>query len=79
MKKFSSFIVEKRIWILIIICLPTIFFLYKIKDLQVHTKFADLLPQKHEYIKLHNRIRSQFGGANIIMVHLPNEWVKMVE
>jgi len=70
MKKFSSFIVEQRIWILIIIFLPTLFFLYKIKDLQVHTKFADLLPQGHEYIKLHNRIRSQFGGANSLVLVL---------
>jgi predicted RND superfamily exporter protein len=30
--------------------------------------FADLLPQDHPYIKLHNSIRDTFGGANIIIV-----------
>ena len=70
MKKLSCFVIEKRIWILILIFLPTLFFLYKIKDLKVHTKYADLLPQKHEYIKLHNRIRARFGGANTVIMVL---------
>jgi predicted RND superfamily exporter protein len=70
MNKFSDFIIEKRLAILIIISLITFFFGYKVKDLEVHTKFADLLPQGHEYIKLHNRIRSQFGGANSVVMVL---------
>jgi len=70
MKKLSDFIIEKRIWIVIIISFITLFFIYTIKDLKIYTKFADLLPQKHEYIKLHNRIRSQFGGANTVVMIL---------
>jgi predicted RND superfamily exporter protein len=70
MKKFSNLIIEKRIGILIIISLTTLFFAYKVKDLKVFTNFADLLPQGHEYIKLHNRIRSQFGGANSVVMVL---------
>ncbi len=50
--------------------LVSLFFLYKMKDLQVYTKFADLLPQGHEYIKVHNKIRAQFGGANTITMIL---------
>ena len=49
-----------------LISLISVFFLYKVKDLEVHTKFADLLPQGHEYIKVHNKIRAQFGGANTV-------------
>ncbi|MBI1733055.1 MAG: MMPL family transporter [Gammaproteobacteria bacterium] len=30
--------------------------------------FADLLPQEHPYIQLHNSIRDTFGGANIIVM-----------
>lgn len=64
MKKLSDFIIEKRIPILVIITLISLFFAYKLKDLEVYTKFSDLLPQGHEYIKVHNKIRSRFGGAN---------------
>ena len=45
MKKLSDFIIEKRLPILITISLITLFFGYKVTDLKVHTKFADLLPQ----------------------------------
>ena len=70
MKKFSDFIIENRIGIFTIISLTTLFFAYQVKDLKVSTNFADLLPQGHEYIKLHNRIRSQFGGANSVVLVL---------
>ncbi|MBW2184185.1 MAG: MMPL family transporter [Deltaproteobacteria bacterium] len=66
MKKLADFIIEKRIWFLASIFLISLFFIYLLKDLKVYTKYDDLLPQRHEYIKLHNRIRSQFGGANIV-------------
>jgi len=70
MKKFSDFIIEKRMIFLTIISLISLFFVFKVKDLKVYTKFADLLPQKHKYIKVHNRIRSQFGGANTVAMVL---------
>jgi predicted RND superfamily exporter protein len=66
MKKISDFIIEKRLLVLTILSLISLFFAYKLKDLKVYTKYADLLPQKHEYIKVHNSIRSQFGGANTV-------------
>jgi len=70
MKKLSDFIIEKRIWILSITLLITLFFIYKVRDLKLYTKFADLLPQGHEYIKTHNRIRAKFGGANTVVMVL---------
>ncbi|MBW1840119.1 MAG: hypothetical protein JRI49_09300, partial [Deltaproteobacteria bacterium] len=47
MKKIADLIIEKRIWVLTIISLVSIFFIYELKDLKVYTKYADLLPQKH--------------------------------
>jgi hypothetical protein len=44
--------------------------LYQVKNLKVYTTFADLLPQNHEYIKVHNSIRSRFGGANTVTMVL---------
>ena len=70
MKKFSAFIIEKRIWILIAIIVLTLFFGYELINLKVYTKFADLLPQGHDYIKVHNKIRVQFGGANSVVMVL---------
>ena len=70
MKRFSDFIIEKRIPVLITISLISLFFLYELINLKVYTKFADLLPQGHAYIKVHNKIRSRFGGANTVIMVL---------
>lgn len=39
----------------------------------MYSDFADLLPQGHDYIKLHNQIRDNFGGANNIIVGVEME------
>ena len=75
---------KRRLPILIAILIITLFFLYQLINplgfvsdvpllkLRVDTNFADLLPQRHPYIKIHNKIRNTFGGANqvIIMVQV---------
>ena len=66
MKKLADFIIEKRAWILIAIFAITLFFAFKVKDLKVYSKFADLLPQGHSFIKVYNDIRERFGGANTV-------------
>lgn len=53
---------------LAIIVLVTGFFALQIPHLKIYTDFADLLPQNHPYIKLHNQIRDTFGGANGIII-----------
>jgi predicted RND superfamily exporter protein len=84
MEKFADFVIRKRLSILLTLVAVTLFFLYqminplgffsaaKILKMRVDTNFADLLPQKHPYIKIHNKIRNTFGGANqvIIMVQV---------
>ena len=70
MRGFADFIIERRLPILIILLLITLFFTYTATTLKVLTQFGDLLPQKHEYIKLHNSIRHQFGGANHVTMLL---------
>ena len=47
MRKIADFIIEKRVVILVVISLLSIYFVYEVKDLKVYTNFADLLPQKH--------------------------------
>ena len=68
MERFADFIIEKRIYFLVVIITGTAFFGYSLKDLTVKTVFKDLLPQQHEYITLHNEIRNTFGGANQVLI-----------
>ncbi|MDD9797891.1 MAG: MMPL family transporter, partial [Alphaproteobacteria bacterium] len=51
----------------------TIFFALQIPALKMYSEFADLLPQKHAYIKLHNEIRDSFGGANNVIMAIEVE------
>ena len=80
MDRFCNFVIEKRASILIAISLVTFFLLFQIINplgfftdtpilkLRVDTNFGDLMPQRHPYIKIHNKIKSTFGGANQVTV-----------
>ncbi len=80
MDRFCDFVIEKRTPILVAILVVTLFMLFQIINplapftgaplmkLRVDTNFADLLPQKHPYIQIHNKIRDTFGGANQVMI-----------
>lgn len=46
----------------------TVFFLFQVPGVRMYSDFADLLPQEHPYIQLHNEIRDTFGGANVVIV-----------
>lgn len=54
--------------VLALIALLTVFFALRIPGLKIYTDFADLLPQQHPYIQLHNGIKDDFGGANVLVV-----------
>ncbi|MCK6395509.1 MMPL family transporter [Zoogloea sp.] len=36
--------------------------------LRIYSDFADLLPQNHPYIQTYNRLKENFGGANMIVM-----------
>ena len=74
MKKFADFVIKRRLMVLLIVLAITIFFGYQMTRLTISTNFNDLLPQTHEYIKLHNDFRKTFGGANflVIMISVKN-------
>ena len=55
------------------ILLVTVFFAAQIPSLRMYSDFADLLPQSHPYIQLHNEIKDNFGGANVIIVGIEVE------
>jgi len=51
-----------------LILLITLFFAIQIPAVRMYSDFADQLPQSHPYIQLHNEIKDNFGGANVIIV-----------
>ncbi len=68
LRNIDDFLFSRRWLSLVVILLITVFFAIRIPGVQIYSDFADLLPQKHPYIKLHNQIRDVFGGANIVIV-----------
>ncbi|MFQ5635544.1 MAG: RND family transporter [Gammaproteobacteria bacterium] len=56
-----------------VIAAVTVFFAWQIPSVQIASDFADLLPQEHPYIQLHNEIRDVFGGANNIILSVEIE------
>ena len=63
-------LIDYRHPVSIVVLLVTAMFAYWGFQLRLVTSFSDLLPQDHEYIKIHNRFSGSFGGANNIMVML---------
>lgn len=46
----------------------TLLFGMALPKLRVFTDFSDLLPQNHSYVKVYNRLKENFGGANMIVM-----------
>jgi uncharacterized protein len=53
--------------VMIVVLLVTGLFAYWSFQLQLVTSFGDLLPQTHEFVKIHNKYSGTFGGANNIV------------
>lgn len=46
----------------------TLVFATRLPGLRIYTDFSDLLPQNHPYIQTYNRIKQNFGGANLVVM-----------
>lgn len=66
--RFVEFIWKYPKGTLLIIAVITAVFALRVPMVRIVSDFADLLPQDHPYIQLHNEIRDTFGGANNIIV-----------
>jgi len=67
MNKFADFVIRHRLLVLCIIGAITLAFGWQMRKLTISTNFNELLPQDHEYIKIHNEFRETFGGANFLV------------
>lgn len=54
--------------IIAMVLLVTAGFATQIPALRIYTDFEGLLPQKNPFIKVHNQIRTLFGGANVLSI-----------
>ncbi|MEI6125781.1 MAG: MMPL family transporter, partial [Pseudomonadota bacterium] len=71
MDTFADFILKKRLLIIsLILAITGIFMFGIVTRLKVSTVFGNLLPQNHEYIKVHKEFERIFGGANLLIVML---------
>ncbi|MBW1862053.1 MAG: MMPL family transporter [Deltaproteobacteria bacterium] len=70
MKRIAVHIITYRWYWLAGIVLATIFFGYHASQMKMVTVFDDLFPQQHRYIKVHNKFRELFGGANLVSLEL---------
>lgn len=51
----------------------TFLFALALPNLRFYSDFSDLLPQNHPYIKVYNKLKENFGGANMIVVSVEVE------
>ncbi|MGR8921629.1 MAG: hypothetical protein ACU85V_18600, partial [Gammaproteobacteria bacterium] len=61
----ANWMLDHRLFTVALIIVPTLALAYKLQTIEVYSRFADLLPAKHEYIKNYNRMKATFGGATI--------------
>lgn len=59
--------------VLSLVLAVTILFAMALPRLRIFTDFSDLLPQNHGYIKVYNRLKENFGGANMIIMSVEVE------
>ena len=64
----GKILLRHRLMVLMVILLLSAIFAYGMGKIQFYTSFADLLPPNHPYIKIYNKHKKTFGGANVIAV-----------
>ena len=69
-QKLANWMLDHRLTTLAMILLPTLLLAWALPSIEVYSRFADLLPAKHEYIKNYNRMKQTFGGANVVTMSL---------
>lgn len=68
MERFSRFVIERRLPILIATLLLTGVLLYTMKDLGFRTVLESTLPPQHPYVQIQKRFQEMFGGANTMVL-----------
>ena len=72
-RRLANWLLDNRLFTIAIIVIPTLALAYSLPSIEVYSRFADLLPARHEYIKNYNRMKATFGGANVITMSVQVE------
>ena len=68
--RIANWVLDHRAVVFLCIVVPTLALAYALPKIEVYSRFADLLPAKHDYIKNYNRMKQTFGGANVVTMSL---------
>ncbi len=66
--KLSHFCIRQRLPLVLAMFLSTLALAWSAVHMEVKTVFADLLPTRHAYVKIHNQFKDTFGGSNIVTI-----------
>ncbi len=69
-QSIANWVVGHQKLALLLVLIPSLILAYSLPSIEVFSRFSDLLPQKHEYVKNYNRMKEVFGGANVITMSL---------
>ena len=72
-QRLANWMLDHRLFTILAIVVPTLALAWSLPTIEVYSRFADLLPAKHEYIKNYNRMKETFGGANVVTMSLQAE------
>lgn len=64
----STYAIRHRVKVCIVIALITMFFAACLTRLDVHTRFGDMIPQDHPYVKVYEKYQDTFAAANRVTV-----------
>ena len=68
--RIANWVVNHRKISYLLVLIPSLVLAYSIPSIEVFSRFSDLLPQQHEFVKNYNRMKDVFGGANVITMSL---------
>jgi uncharacterized protein len=69
-QRIANWLLDNRMLTVLGIVIPTLILAWSLPSIEVYSRFADLLPAKHEYIKNYNRMKQTFGGANVVTMSI---------
>jgi len=67
-ERFSRLFARRKHVFALLIALPTLFFAWQLRHLEIFTQFLDLLPRGHPFVETYTRYRDVFGNANTVVL-----------
>ena len=67
-RNFARLVIRYRITFICLCILFSLFFLYNLKNLSIHTNMNDFTPRNHPYMEVQAKLSSVFGGLNQVSI-----------